>query len=112
MTLKEFLAMLAESPRDWRLDEGISIRRGRQDLPEDPISHFGWWGRRQWQLYREAAERLGLPIQLAQQIVEAADGVPGSLRKKLLRACGLKERGLDKLLGPKPPQAARGQLSE
>lgn len=88
MTLKEFLAKLAATPRDWRLDDGVFIRRGNPG--QDPISHFGIRGYRRTELWRYAAMRLGLPGDLANRIVDSADGKNDALRKKLLKACGVK----------------------
>lgn len=88
MTLKQFLAKLAATPRDWRLDDGVLIRRGNPS--QDPISHFGIRGYRRTELWRHAAMRLGLPMDLANRIVDSADGKNDALRKKLLKACDVK----------------------
>lgn len=88
MTLKEFLAKLAATPRDWRLDDGLFIRRGNPS--QDPISHFGIRGYRRTELWRYAAMRLGLLADPANRIMESADGKNDALRKKLLKACGVK----------------------
>ena len=90
MTLTEFLAKLAATPRDWRLDDGVFIRRGNKYSPENPISHFGIRGFRRTELWRYAAMRLALPAGLANRIVDSAEGKNDALRKKLLKACGVK----------------------
>lgn len=98
MTYDQFLEALSKTPRDWFITRNGDIRRPGEETWLDqqcPISTLGgvcaadWW---------RVARRLGLDMDLAHEIVVAADretstlrGDQLALRKQLCLACGLKE---------------------
>jgi hypothetical protein len=99
MTLKEFLHLLENTPREWRLTSIGSIRIGYLDgvgvCPINCVAPIIFY---RTGPFMRAAETLGLPHMLAKQIGWAADNknIPYGhaafeLRKKLLTACGLTE---------------------
>jgi hypothetical protein len=107
MTIEEFFAALETTPRDWESAEGVgAIRRDGKFVRQCPLTAVAGFGEREgfWTYgdpgcWRDAARCLGLRMTSARRIVNAADG-RGSLRERLLAACGLK-------LAAKPPARKR-----
>lgn len=95
MTAKEFLRLLARTPRDWRLVGG-KIRRGSPSDPDCPITAVarllvGEMVPAAGGVNR-AAYGLNLDASLASQIVAATDDLPFAdplVRKRLMAACDL-----------------------
>lgn len=95
MTIDQFLKALAETPRDWRLFEGVRLRRIK---PNDnvalcPISAVTTNPDHTLRPSRGGLE-LGLRRDVTRRMMLAADGILDddlALRKRLLRACGLTE---------------------
>ncbi len=95
MTIDEFFAALEKTPRDW-LNSG-AVRRCGKFCPQCPLTAVAGFGEREgfWTygdtgMWHYAAQVLGLRMRDARKIVNAADG-RGSLRERLLIACGLKQ---------------------
>jgi hypothetical protein len=93
MTLDQFLKRLRKTPRDWKfLGDGEIRRRWRSEHPQCPLTALVGLGEDDW---RAAAEKLGIDLDVAETITDAADNDEGEaskrLRAKLLRACGLTE---------------------
>ena len=96
MTIDEFFEALEKTPRDWVRCLGVgAIRRSGAFARQCPITAVAGFGEREhfWMYgdcgyWVEAARVLGLPIKDARKIVNAADK-RGSLRARLLAACGL-----------------------
>jgi hypothetical protein len=93
MTLEEFFAALEKTPRDWELDH--TIRRKATFATQCPLTAVAGFGERNgfWTYagplyWNDATQLLGLAMKDARKIANAADG-QGSLRKRLLTACGL-----------------------
>jgi hypothetical protein len=93
MTLDEFFAALEKTPRDWF--GAPSVRRRGAFVAQCPITAVAGFGEREdfWKYgdpgcWADAARHLGLRIRDARKIVSAAD-LRGSLRKRLLAACGI-----------------------
>lgn len=89
MTYAEFLQRLAETPRDWRVNDEGMIRRNNDS--ECPISSL--CGAVDL-AFRQVSQRLGIGISLSYRIAEAADfvdpkGEALKVRADLLKACGL-----------------------
>ena len=103
MTIEEFFAALEKTPRDWgidwRLDGFRPVKGVRRDAafsvqcPLTAVAGFdereGFWTYGDPACWPDAARYLGLRMKDARKIVNAADG-RGSLRLRLLAACGLK----------------------
>ncbi len=95
MTIDEFFAELEKTPRDW-LGKFAIRRYGAYCLqcPLTAVAGFGerkdFWPYGDTSCWAEAARHLGLRMKDARKIVNAADG-SGSLRERLLVACGLKQ---------------------
>lgn len=91
MTLDEFFAALEKTPRDWQFrGDGEQIRCFGELGLECPITSIenGKYSPGSW---RDAARSIGLRLDSARKIVNAADSPRGSLRKRLLQTCGLEE---------------------
>jgi hypothetical protein len=99
MTIDEFFAALEKTPRDWGIDWGLAKRtavrrRGTfcYQCPLTAVAGFGdregFWTYSDPRWWPDAARELGLRMKDARRIVAAADGC-GSLRERLLAACGL-----------------------
>ena len=96
MTIGEFFESLEKTDRDWCISgPGGMIRQLRSDeecglqysfCPLTAIS-----GHRFPVSWRFAASEIGLDYNSAMRIVNAADGTRGTLRNRMLRACGLEE---------------------
>jgi hypothetical protein len=101
MTIEEFFAALEKTPRDWRIAWGrvakTTVRRDGKFVPQCPLTAVAGFGEREgfWTYgdprhWQHAARELGLRKKDARKIVNAADG-RGSLRERMLAACGLKD---------------------
>ena len=95
MTIEEFFAALEKTPRDWRGNHAVPIRRDGRFICQCPLTAVARFGEREgfWTYagpvcWAHAARALGLSMKDARKIVSAADG-HGRLRKRLLAACGL-----------------------
>ena len=97
MTIEEFFAALEKTPRDWEIEPDLdgSIRRDGAFCRQCPLTAVAGFGERKgfWEYgdpstWVEAADYLGLRSGDARKIINAADG-RGSLRERLLAACGL-----------------------
>ena len=96
MTLPQFLSQLRKTPRDWYITRDGEIRRiylwgGRHKYKniECPITALD---HKVNDLWRNVAKHIGMDIAIARKIAMAADSEqPCVLRRKLLRACGLKD---------------------
>jgi hypothetical protein len=96
MTIEEFFVALEKTPRDWERAEGVgAIRRDGKFIRQCPLTAVAGFGEREgfWTYSdpsrcADAARLLGLRVKDARKIVSAADG-RGSLRGRLLAACGL-----------------------
>ena len=90
MTERQFFKLLRATPRDWVLLCGCKIRRvdrGMADI-ECPITALI---KQSSGDVASAAAKLKLPDDLVERIIEAADYRKRNvMRRKLLRACGLK----------------------
>lgn len=92
MTLEDFLARLSKTPRRWKIEhETIRLQDADGHLSQCPITslldRFAW----DW---KEVASEVGLSLELARQITDAADCNAAEFqptRKLLLEACGLTE---------------------
>jgi hypothetical protein len=100
MTIDEFFAALEKTPRDWGLGWGLinrtAVRRDGKFCGQCPLTavagfgeRMGFWTYADTVWWTDAARVLGLRMKDAKKIVHAADG-RGSLRDRLLAACGLK----------------------
>ncbi len=96
MTIDEFLSALEKTPRDWK-GAYYPVRRDGRFVQQCPLTAVAGFGEREgfWTysdpgMWRYAAQVLGLRMRDARKIVNAADG-RGSLRERLLIACGLKQ---------------------
>lgn len=108
MTREEFLDLLSQTPRDWRLSAG-RIRRGSGADPDCPLTAVA----RQATLAHDSSARtsksttaaLPLAPDLVDAILAASDNLDQadpSLRMSLLEACGLlirRQGGTLKLAG-------------
>lgn len=90
MTLPDFLAQLAQTPRDWQIVEGRFLRRVTPKGNECPVSALCGMGARD---VIDAAETLGMDEEIRLRVVYAADGTythDPALRQQLLDACGIR----------------------
>lgn len=93
MTLEQFYAKLAETPRDWKITAFGRIRRYPDggDDSQCPLSAIRNSGQDTWD---DVAMELHLPLKTAAAIVTAADTrmlAYSDIRRRLLNACGLTE---------------------
>lgn len=92
MNRKQFLELLARTPRDWRLAAG-KIRRGTSTDPDCPLTAVAHQLRSsQDNPKSQPAVGLTLAPELVNQIVAASDNLDQAdplLRVSLLEACGL-----------------------
>lgn len=90
MTYHEFLTALEQTPRDWQVvgSDGRFLRRYDTKIGwQCPVSVLtNAWYLHAWR----SGNLLGLSNEDRSQIVSAADGLgPDSIRRDLLKACGL-----------------------
>lgn len=95
MTLEDFLARLAKTPRKWAIDrQRIRMEDADGHLTSCPITSL--MGGSAWE-WAYAADELGLAPALALQIANAADCKIAKFqatRNLLLEACGLTEQSM------------------
>ena len=90
MTLAQFLKHLRKTARRWQANPLLRTKDIYCDCPIDAVAKMKGWGHIGT---CRAARRMRLSNQTMGDIMAGADNLTGPTRRRLLKACGIKEKG-------------------